>query len=257
MTSVPTGPSFGWKPIARWDPEEMGMPRATVVAVALVIAIAGFCYWASVILAPKPKLQPIQVTQAQLVQLPAPTPPPPPKIIPPPKPVPAVIPKPPPVPSKIVVATKPPPPVHHVVKPAPRPVIHHAVPRPPRPVPHPAPRPTPPAPVHTAPAPAPVPTSGIPIYGQQMYEILQANQNVPQALAQLGVSGTAIIRITVAPDGHVISARIIKSSGIPLIDQTALAHAREAHFAAFNRDMPGTPLTFTVPVEIQPQPDGD
>jgi protein TonB len=235
---APTGP------FETWNPPEMGMPRATAASIVLVAVIVAFCYWASVILAPKPKPQPIQVTVAQLVTLPKPTPPPPPKVIPPPKPIPAVIPKPLPVQSKIVVATKPPPPVHHVYKPVPRPVVH--TPAPPVPVVHPPPPAAPPAP----------PTSGIPVYGQEMHSILEQNQSVPPALASLGVGGEALVQITVAPDGHVISAKIVKSSGIALIDQTAVQHAEEAKFPAFGSDMPDGTLTFDVPVDIQPQSDG-
>ncbi len=225
-----------------WQPDELGLPRATGLSLLLVALIIGFCLLASGVMAPKPPLQPIQITQATLTQLPKPTPPPPPKVVPPPKPLPAVIPKPPPVASKIVVATKPPPPVHHVYKPIPHPVVTH---QPPPPVP--APQPAPPQ----AAAPR---TDGEPIYGAQMHEILQANQNVPPALAQLGISGTAYVEIIVAPDGHVISARIAKSSGIPLIDQTALDHALHANFGAFNAEMPAANTKFIVPVDIEPDP---
>jgi TonB family protein len=178
----------------------MGIPKATAYSVILVAAIMAFCYFAAVGLAPKPQLQPIQVTQAQLVQLPTPTPPPPPKVIPPPKPLPAIIPKPP----------------------------------------------------QAAP-----PTSGEPIYGSEMHSILEANQNVPPALAQLGISGTAMVEITVAPNGHVLSARIVQSGGNPLIDQTALAHVLEASFPPFNAEMPNATLKFDIPVDIEPQSSGD
>jgi protein TonB len=240
-------------PLAPWQPDELGMPRATAAAALLVAFVIAFCYWASVILAPKPKPPVIQVTQAQLVQLPAPTPPPP-KIIPP-KPVPAVIPKPPPVASKIVVATKPPPPIHPVAKPVHRIIPRHEAP----PIPQSHPVPSQPAPVHAAPAPqasqAP-PTSGIPIYGEHMHAVLEENQSVPPALAQLGVAGVALIRITVSPSGKVLSAAIVRSSGVALIDQTALAHVREASFGAFNSEMPSTPQSFVIPVDIQPQAEG-
>jgi protein TonB len=208
-------------PFETWHPNELGLPRATAASIALVVLIAAFCYWASVILAPKPKMQVVQITQAQLVTLPNPTPPPP--------------------PPKVV----PPPPVHHVYKPVPRPVVHTPAP----PVPVKTPPPAPAAP------PAP-PTNGIPIYGRGMYETLEANQSVPPALASLGVSGTVYVSITVTPDGHVVSARIEKSSGVPLIDQTGLQHVLQAHFAPFNADMPSNTLTFTVPVNITPQSDG-
>ncbi len=183
------------------------------------------------------------MTQAQLVQLPKPTPPPPPKVIPPPKPLPVIIPKPIPVPSRIVVATKPPPPIRHIYKPVAHPVVTH---QPPPPVPVPQP-----APPQAAPAP---PTSGIPIYGHEMYTILEQNQNVPPALASLGIGGTAYVRITVAPNGHVLSATIIRSGGNPLIDQTAVQHALAAQFPPFNAEMPSSTMSFIVPVNIEPQP---
>jgi protein TonB len=225
-----------------WDPGGLGMPQALGLAVLMVAAIVGFLLWAWLQSIPPAVPQAIQVTQATLTQLPKPTPPPPPKVIPPPKPLPAIIPKPAPVQSKIVVATKPPPPIRHIYKPIPHPVINHT---PPPPVP---------VPVTQAPQPPAPPTSGIPVYGQQMYSIIQANQNVPPALAQLGVSGTAIIEIIVAPDGHVISAKIYKSSGIDIIDQTALQHAEQASLPAFNDQMPDTPHAFLIPIEIQPNP---
>jgi len=227
-----------------WEPREFGFVQALLVSIVLVGAIIGFCFFVSTELGPKPVPESIQVTQATLTQLPKPTPPPPPKVVPPPKPVPAVIPKPAPVASKIVVATKPPPPVHHVFKPVPHPVINHTPP------------PPTPAPVSQAPQPpAAAPTSGIPIYGQQMYSIISANQNVPPALASLGVSGTAVVRIMVDSSGHVLSAKIVKSSGIPLIDQVALEHAKDAQLPPFNNEMPSAPRPFDIPIEISPQSD--
>ncbi len=240
MNHAPTAPAI----FPSWTPKEMGFPKAAGLSVLLVVIIASFFYWASTALAPKPQPAAIQVTQAQLVQLPKPTPPPPPKVIPPPKPLPAIIPKPIPVPSKIVVATKPPPPVRHIFKPVPHPVVTHQPP-PPTPV-------TQPAPPQAAPAP---PTSGIPIYDKEIYNILVQNQNVPQALAQLGISGTALVQIVIAPNGHVISAKIVRSGGNPLIDQTALQHALEAQYPPFNAEMPSSTLSFIVPVNISPQGD--
>jgi len=223
-----------------WKAPELGLPRATLLAALIIVSLViGLCAWLARP-APSPSPQPIEVTQATLTTLPQPTPPPPPKVVPPPKPIPAVIPKPLPVPSKIAVATKPPPPVHHVFKPVPKPVINHA--------PQPTPTPQPPA-------PAAPPTSGIGPYGNQMYQIIQANQDVPAALAQLGVSGTAVIEIVVAPNGHILSAKVYKSSGVPLIDQTALQHAQNANLPPFNDDMPQAPHTFLIPIEIQPNSD--
>lgn len=224
-----------------WEPKSLGLASAYGLALLLVGSIILLCLFLTDALGPKPVPQAIQVTEATLTQLPKPTPPPPPKVVPPPKPLPAVIPKPPPVASKIAVATKPPPPIVHRVF-IPHPVVNHTPP------------PPSPAPVSQAPQPPAPPTSGIPIYGQQMYQIIQANQNVPPALAASGVSGTAYIRITIAADGHVVSASVVKSSGVPLIDATALDHAEHASYPPFNNEMPDTVQAFTIPVEISPDP---
>ncbi len=238
-----------------WDAPELGLPKATFIAIVLVALICALMFWAAVGLKPKAVPPAIQVTQATLTSLPQPTPPPP-KVVPPPKPIPAVIPKPPPVPSKIVVATKPPPPVHHVMKPPPpKPVIHHTE-APPKPTPPQPAAPTSTAAPHPAP-PAAAPSSGIGPYGAAMHDIIQANQNVPPGISQMGLSGTAVIKIEVSPSGQVVGASILRSSGNPLIDQTALEHARDAHFPPFNNEMPGTTLTFEVPVQIMPSDGGD
>jgi len=97
-----------------------------------------------------------------------------------------------------------------------------------------------------------VPTSGIPIYGDTVYSIIQANQNVPEVLSEMGASGTAVIEIVVAPNGKVLSARVVKSSGVPIIDGTALEHARDARLPPFNSDMPDQPHAFLIPIQIQP-----
>ncbi len=97
-----------------------------------------------------------------------------------------------------------------------------------------------------------MPTSGIPIYGERVYEIIQANQSVPEVLSEMGLSGTAVIEIVVAPNGKVLSARVYKSSGSPIIDSTALEHARDAQLPPFNSAMPNQPHAFLVPIEIQP-----
>ncbi|HEY1856920.1 energy transducer TonB [Acidocella sp.] len=248
--------------VPSWEPRELGFSRALLVAVLLVAAITAVGVWISVSFSPTPAPQAIQVTQVTLAQLPKPAPLAPlvpPKVVPPPKPLPAVIPKPPPVPSPIAVPTMPPPPpppppVRHVYKPAPHPVIRHVAPAqaPARPAPPPAaavPQPATPA----APPAAPVVrTSGIPIYGEQIYSIIQANQNVPAVLSEMGASGTAEIEIVVGPNGRVLSARVVKSSGVPIIDATALEHARDAQLPPFNSDMPAQPHAFLVPIEIRP-----
>ncbi|MDD2703932.1 MAG: TonB family protein [Acidocella sp.] len=228
-----------------WDAPELGLPRATALAILIVSGMAILAIRLTTLPRPQPAPQIIQVMHVTLTELPRPAPPAPPappRTVPPPKPAPAVIPKPPPVESKLPMAVKPPPPARHAPKPQPRrPAARHTAP--PAPAPAPAPQP--------APA-APPPTSGIGPYGDQIYSIIQANQAVPDVVAQLGLSGTAVVEITVAPSGRILSAKIAKSSGVPLIDQTALQHAQAASLPPFNNQMPQAPHRFLVPIEISP-----
>jgi protein TonB len=238
-----------------------------LIAILLVGVITAAGVWLSVSFGPKPESPAIQAMQVSLAQLPKPAPPappvskpipPPPPVppqpAPPPKPVPAVIPKPPPVPSHVPVETRkpppPPPPVPHVSRPVPHPP-HPPYRRPP--VRRPAAPPAAPAAPRAAPTPAApvVPTSGIPVYGERVYEIIQADQNVPQVLSEMGLSGRAVIEIVVAPSGKILSARVYKSSGVPIIDATALEHARDAQLPPFNNRMPNQPHAFLVPIQIQ------
>ncbi|HTJ90808.1 MAG TPA: TonB family protein [Acidocella sp.] len=249
-----------------WEPRELGLPRAMLIAILLVGVITAAGVWMSASFSPKPQSPAIQAMQVSLAQLPKPAPPappvskpipPPPPVppqpAPPPKPVPVVIPKPPPVPSRVPVETRklpPPPPVPHVSKPVPHPPHR----RPPvrRPVTPPVPPAAPAAPRAAPTAAAPVvPTSGIPVYGERVYEIIQANQNVPEVLSEMGLSGRAVIEIVVAPNGKILSASVYKSSGVPIIDSTALEHARDAQLPPFNNRMPNQPHAFLVPIQIQ------
>jgi protein TonB len=245
-----------------------------LIAILLVGVITAAGVWLSASFGPKPESSAIQAMQVSLAQLPKPAPPappvskpipPPPPVpqqpVPPPKPVPAkpapaVIAKPPPVPSHVPVPTRelppPPPPVPHVSKPVPHPPYRRP------PVRRPAAPPAAPAAPRAAPTPAApnpatsvVPTSGIPVYGERVYEIIQANQNVPQVLSEMGLSGRAVIEIVVAPSGKILSASVYKSSGVPIIDSTALEHARDAQLPPFNNRMPNQPHAFLVPIQIQ------
>jgi len=165
-----------------WDAPELGLPRATALAILIVAGMAMLAIRLTTLPRPQPAPQVIQVMHVTLTELPRQAPP------------------------------------------------------------------APPAPPRTVPPP----TSGIGPYGDQIYSIIQANQAVPDVVAQLGLSGTAIVEITVAPSGHILSAKITKSSGVPLIDQTALQHAQAASLPPFNSQMPQAPHNFLVPIDISP-----
>ncbi len=221
-----------------WEAPELGMVRATAASVVLSIAIVV----AIISLVPaRHHAPPPLVTHARMVTLPPP-PPPPPEIVQPPEPLqpPPITPPPEaPAPAKIQIQKPPPKPIKRVVR---HPPQHHVVPQPPPPQPQvQAPRvtnPPPPAPEQRG--------TDMHEYGQELHDQIQSAIEVPAAIQQLGLSGTALITCTVSPDGRLVSARVARSSGNPLIDQAALAGVKQHHYRSFT----GQTASFNIPVEI-------
>ena len=77
---MPAGDEF-----RSWEPRELGLPRALLIAILLVAAVTAFGVWISSSFGPKAAPSAIQVVHVTLAQLPQPAPPAPPA---PPKPVP-------------------------------------------------------------------------------------------------------------------------------------------------------------------------
>ena len=92
----------------------------------------------------------------------------------------------------------------------------------------------------------------LPSYAAAMCAILQENTQLPPAIAATRVSATAYIEILVKPDGEEISARIYRSSGIPVIDQIVFTHVTQAIFPPFPPALGTQPRAFTIPVQVRP-----
>ncbi|HQT61959.1 MAG TPA: energy transducer TonB [Acidiphilium sp.] len=234
-----------------WRPDELGLPRATAAGLALVGLIAAGALYAARHL-PRYRTPIVPATTVHLVRLAPPLPLPPKPVQPPPPPLPV---PPPPVPPPPQPAPLPPPPAPSPMpppKPLSRPlpkVVHR--PPPPRPAPkqHPVPHPVPhPAPPPKAKTPPPQPAFDFAQYAASLRAPLQREVHVTQTMRMLGVRGIAFIEFTLAPDGKLLSARIYRSSGNPLIDRAALDAVRQHHFPPF----PGTAdKSFAVPIQIR------
>lgn len=202
----------------------------------------------------------LQVTRIRML-----APPPPPKPLPPPpKPVPPP-PRPIPPPPKPIPPPKPPPPLPRppvpvpppkpLPKPRPRPVpVHHHIVHKPKPVPHMSAPPPPPQP---APQPAPIPAavqeSALEAYAGAVHQVVQADLKVPQMVEMMHLSGVTGLALRIAPDGTLLAARVIRSSGAPPIDRAALAAVRATHFPRFTPDMPHHPITVDIAVKLSGQ----
>ena len=219
--------------IPPWEPDELGVPQASLASILLVTLVVGGIIYAGTHL-PKPPKPIIPVTEVHMVQLPKP---------PPPKP----LPKPPP----------PPPPIP-VPKPIPHPIIHHPVPVKTKiPVPavkhviiHRKPPPKkPPPPPPPVPQPPPQPAFNAAAYGSAVRGPIERLVHVSRAMRMLKLQGTAYIEFELMPNGHLMFAKIYRSSGNPLIDKAALSAVERNSYRPF----PGTaPKVWAVPIEVLP-----
>lgn len=240
-----------------WRPDELGTVRASIASLALLALIAGLAdYTASHM--PRMTNPVVPATTVHLVTLARPQPPippPPPAVKPPPPPPPPLVkPPPPPPPPPSPVATMPPPPkLVPVPKPPPPKPVHHRVVHHQPPIHHPPPRRKPVARPEPPPKPTPPPKAPAPSFNFQQYAAslrgpLQREVPITPAMRMLSLHGTTYIEFTLAPSGHLVSAKIYRSSGNKLIDKAALDTVLHHHFPPF----PGhEDKAFALPIEIE------
>ena len=212
--------------------------------------------------APLPAL-PVAAPDAVMLELaPAPAPAQPPAQDTPPQPAAPPLPtpelplpvEPPPVrlPNPAVALPEPPPP-----PPAPkRPVPPR--PQPPRPAQASPPRQASEAPASSAaPAPAPPPAasaaaaspSALPGWRSELVGRLQRAKRYPGAAQARDEQGAAAVTFTIDRSGHVLSARLVRSSGSEALDEEAVAMVHRADpLPPVPAELPGGTLTLTVPV---------
>ncbi|MGH6867424.1 MAG: TonB family protein [Methylocella sp.] len=73
------------------------------------------------------------------------------------------------------------------------------------------------------------------------------NKHYPEAARARGEQGTVRLALTIDRGGHVVSARLIASSGSPILDQAALEMARHASGRPLPPEM-GSSVSLIVPV---------
>jgi len=93
----------------------------------------------------------------------------------------------------------------------------------------------------------PTPTPSEEVYAPQIVVDARFESRVqpeyPEIAREQGISGTAVVLVTVGPKGNVISQRLEKSAGHPLLDQAALTAA--AHSLFLPPKIDGKPATET------------
>ena len=80
--------------------------------------------------------------------------------------------------------------------------------------------------------------------------IVLGNLVVPQLLIDAGLEGDCVLEFTLSPDGSLLSARVIRPSGITSVNNAALDALRQSALPAFLPGMPAGPHSFTLPVHV-------
>jgi protein TonB len=73
----------------------------------------------------------------------------------------------------------------------------------------------------------------------------------PQDAQRNGQQGVVLLRFTIQHSGVVSEARVLKTSGYPLLDKYALKAVREANFNPMPADWPDKELTITASFHYQ------
>lgn len=175
-----------------------------------------------------------------------------------------------PAPIRVRIVSLPPVVVAPPRRPEPKPKPH---PMPRQVLPRPAPRPRKPqhrplpahAPTVHAPPPSPLPpmpvTAPMPVapevrshatdrYAARLRAIIQAHVHLPAIVRALHLRGRAIVAFRLTPDGSLLWAHIVRSSGVRPIDIASVAEVHALSYPPFTSRMPKRPLTFTVAVHM-------
>ena len=87
-------------------------------------------------------------------------------------------------------------------------------------------------------------------YQSTILSAIQSAWQTPQA-TQINKKSTCIVRFTLTKDGRVTSARIVQSSGVKAMDDSALSAVRSARFGPFPPDITKPTLEVEVPLECE------
>jgi protein TonB len=111
--------------------------------------------------------------------------------------------------------------------------------------------PEPPAPVSAAPPPAPtVNEDAMTRYAAAIHSIVYSNLQVPDQIAESGLSGNCTLQFTVAPDGTLLDVEVIDQAGLASVNQAALDALRGSRLPPFTAGMPTGPHVFTMVVHV-------
>jgi protein TonB len=102
-----------------------------------------------------------------------------------------------------------------------------------------------------APVPYPPPQAPVRVGGniRTPAKIQDAEPVLPEAARQAGIRGVVILEIVIAPDGHVSSAKVLRS--IPTLDEAAIEAVRKWRYEATPLNGMSVPVIMTVTVNFR------
>ena len=80
---------------------------------------------------------------------------------------------------------------------------------------------------------------------------MQSRKHYPDEARRQGREGQVAVRFTIARDGQVLDAQIVRGSGSDLLDQAALSTFRGGRAPPFPADMTQQQLTTTVSIRYR------
>jgi len=87
-------------------------------------------------------------------------------------------------------------------------------------------------------------------YAAAIHSIVYSNLQVPDQIAESGLSGNCTLQFTVAPDGTVLDVEVIDPAGLASVNQAALDALRGSRLPPFTAGMPAGPHVFTMVVHV-------
>ncbi len=82
-------------------------------------------------------------------------------------------------------------------------------------------------------------------YNDAIYRAVTLHQVQPKKL----IEGRVVVELTLSPDGKLLDHRVLKSSGVRLLDETAMAHLERAPFPPPPAGLFKEPYTVTFPID--------
>ena len=100
-------------------------------------------------------------------------------------------------------------------------------------------------------------SNAVPTWAKQVSLLLERNIRYPELANRRGQTGVVQVSFSLDRQGHVVDSRVVRSSGVAVLDEEALALLRRAQpLPPPPAEFPGDPVTLLVPIRFHAASDG-